>query len=298
MKQDNNVLEFDFEKFDALYGAKPQKRMPKGGLAFASGCAIGLAALAGFYCLFGASRKPSPSAAQPDAEQVNVKETIENRLTEVNKNDLIGYDTASHSEAAKPVNNQYKWLTIEGMPEYNSNIRYIISASEKTGILPMVLAVIMLTETGGKGSMTYEPNFRKYVDDDFIKDPNGKLPENRYTGLLALLQKQDASLTLEQFKRQLSTAAGPMQIVYATAVENGFIGTLEELCAPDKNVEFAAKNLKRGLNGNYALERALRYYNSGRANGTPTSGYLERASGFEKILLENKKLELTAAKTY
>ena len=152
------------------------------------------------------------------------------------------------------------------MDIYNSLIPTITKISKETEIPEKTLATIVLTETRGKGGERFEQDFQKrYIEDKFEKDKNEDLIKNRYTSLYLELRKTNPALTIDEFKKQLSTSYGPAQVMGATAVDLGYRGDLTKLNDSELNISLAAKLVKRefGKEENPDLDEILRFYNTG-----------------------------------
>ena len=58
------------------------------------------------------------------------------------------------------------------------------------------------------------------------------------------LRKENLELTEEKFKKQLATSVGPAQVLYCTAIDLGFRGSIDELRTIECNLDYAAKYRK------------------------------------------------------
>ncbi|GEM_PF-2548513 len=165
--------------------------------------------------------------------------------------------------------------------EYNALLPTIFQESKRTGVPLEYLAIISLTESTGKGGQRFEPKFKqKYVDPNIDK----------FLPVFDELSKNDSSLSLDVFRKQLATSTGPFQIMYLTAVELGFRGSFEELSNPRVNAKWAAEYLrKKGVSSATSLKSALTIYNTGSPNGKPHAGYLDRAMAYRDMFSEEHR---------
>ena len=119
------------------------------------------------------------------------------------------------------------------------NIENLIESLEiKYNIPDNLLHLIVLVETNGKEKDRYEPHFkRKYVDNGQFKFSINKIYQNIFLNI----KEKYPNLTQDEFKKQLATSVGVAQVMYSTAINLGFNGSIDELRNPEINLEYAAK---------------------------------------------------------
>ncbi|MEK6826753.1 MAG: transglycosylase SLT domain-containing protein [Nanoarchaeota archaeon] len=171
---------------------------------------------------------------------------------------------------------------IEGFESYNSIVDLIETIEGKFEIPDDLLHLVVLAESNGESEDRFEPQFKKrYID-------NGKFSFDKnslYQDIFKKLKKQNPSLTKEEFKKQLATSVGPAQILYCTAIDYGFRGSIDELRKPENNLEYAARVIKRqSRQSNYDWKKVLTAYNKGSIKGNPTRGHIERGKYYRDLL--------------
>jgi hypothetical protein len=175
----------------------------------------------------------------------------------------------------------WKKYELKDYPEYNSLLPIMNEVSKKYDISLEHLAVIALVETKGKGGERYESGFqKKYIDPKFEgKETNDN---RRYRDFFA----SQENVTLEDFKKQLSTSYGPWQVMYASAFDKAdFKGSASELADAKTNCEVTAKMWQKAkINNESSLDEVARYHNTGSNKGTPYKGYFERINYYKNLL--------------
>lgn len=178
----------------------------------------------------------------------------------------------------------WKKYELKNYPEYNALLPIMDDVSKKYDVSLEHLAIIALVETKGKGGERYESNFqKKYINSKFEgKETN----DNRRYREFFSGQCELSGLTLDEFKKQLSTSYGPWQIMYVSAFDKaGFNGSAAELSDAKTNCEVTAKMWRKAkIDKNTPLETVARYHNTGSKNGTPHEGYFERVEFYKKLL--------------
>lgn len=113
----------------------------------------------------------------------------------------------------------------------------------------LISAVIWQESRGNPYAFRYEPGF-------YIKYIDGK----KLTGFVPSF-----NLVSEKSERHgRATSWGLMQVMGATARENGFEGTfLAELCDPETNIYVGARILKKLIDKHDSSQKALLAYNGG-----------------------------------
>ncbi len=188
-------------------------------------------------------------------------------------------------------------LLIPGYDAYNALVPTIEEVAAREGVPADILALIVLTETKGKGGTRHEPAFEKRYVQPVLTGARDKTHKPLRLTLETMLAQQQASgADRDSFASRLATSYGPTQIMYLVAVERGFRGTAEQLADPATNLALAAKRIKAHAASTstpdpatpdqriYDWTRVLIDYNSGSANGTPHPGYIERARLYRQKL--------------
>ena len=150
-----------------------------------------------------------------------------------------------------------------------------------------LLEITVLVESGGdpKPKDRFEPGFkRRYIEKGRFAFHKNSMQQDVFNQL----KQKDPSLTKEEFKRQLATSVGPAQIMYATALDLGFKGSIEELRQPETNLEYAADLLiEKSEHTKFKLIPTITAYNTGTKKGKPKKNHLKRARYYKKQ--SNKK---------
>lgn len=178
----------------------------------------------------------------------------------------------------------WKKYELKDYPEYNSLLPVMDEVSKQYDVSLEHLAIIALVETKGKGGERYESGFqKKYIDPKFEgKETN----DNRRYREFFRDQCELSGLTLDDFKKQLSTSYGPWQVMYASAFDKAdFNGSASELAGAKTNCEVTAKMWQKAkINKDSSLDEVARYHNTGSKKGTPYNGYFERVEFYKKLL--------------
>lgn len=173
----------------------------------------------------------------------------------------------SSSSPVPRIQNKYRWL--------------VENAAARHGIDPLLVEAVILTESSGLfHAYRFEPGF---WDRYLAKNPRYK----------------------DMNPREASASYGLMQIMYSTAVEEGFTGMPWELFAPAFSIEFGCKHLAKHMAWADRFEdapltprelaSALAAYNGGRRGNEPDEFEDRNAAYAKKVLhLYGRLLELPA----
>ena len=190
-------------------------------------------------------------------------------------------------QPARPtVDPRLEQLTLHEYPRYNAFIPAILAAADETGVPERILALTILTESNNMQADRYEPGFQQlYIEPLFRQHhPNRRLQDI----VQRMLHRQMEQLTVRdesEFKRQLATSYGPAQIMYVTAIENGFTGTADELRGPQTSIRYAARRIRAHEGSTrYDPQRVLIDYNTGSIHGDPAQGHLTRGMRYWQML--------------
>ncbi len=190
----------------------------------------------------------------------------------------------SESSDSLIADNSWKKYELTDYPEYNSLLPVMGEVSKQYDVSLEHLAIIALVETKGKGGERYESGFqKKYIDPKFEgKETN----DNRRYREFFRDQCELSGLTLDDFKKQLSTSYGPWQVMYASAFDKAdFNGSASELAGAKTNCEVTAKMWQKAkINKDSSLDEVARYHNTGSKKGTPYKGYFERIDYYKNLL--------------
>jgi hypothetical protein len=147
--------------------------------------------------------------------------------------------------------------------------------AQEQGIPYEILRSIRLTETRDKAiRRRYESKYyKKYI----IKGKYGYAKNKMYQKLFQQLHKEGKIDNEETFKKQLATSVGNYQIIYSSAIDKGFEGSIEELEHPETNALWAAKIIRKAIEkGAKTPEQISEYYNTGKIGGKTHPGYKKR----------------------
>ena len=207
---------------------------------------------------------------------------LDNGIKDPNKifvGDILLYSDAS--------NDQRDYL--DNLHRYTS-IRELIGEIESKNNIPNdLLHLVVLVESEGRSRDRFETEFKqKHVD--YGKSRFDK--NQHYLSVFNALRKENLELTEEKFKKQLATSVGPAQVLYCTAIDLGFRGSIDELRTIECNLDYAAKMLvKQSNETDFQWEKVLTAYNTNSVNGKPTKNHLARGKFYKKLLKDKLSQE-------
>ncbi|MFH1592737.1 MAG: lytic transglycosylase domain-containing protein [Candidatus Woesearchaeota archaeon] len=205
---------------------------------------------------------------------------IRGKTRDVTLEEKVETQPALFSEEVQSVPSSLPTHWLKGFDDYNDMAGIIEDIEEEIGIPDDLLHLTVLVESKGGGGDRFEPGFkRRYIDNGRYGFDKNTLYQRVFKGL------KDPKLTEEEFKKQLATSVGPAQILYCTAIDLGFRGSLDELRGTETNLKFGAKMIKKQSGStDFDWKKVLTAYNTGSVNGTPTRGHLERGADYRKLL--------------
>ncbi len=173
----------------------------------------------------------------------------------------------AHSQSQIPVDPRIQALTLEGMTEYNGWLPTIIKESERTGVPARTIALCALVETDGHARSRYrsqEERFKKNYVDPIMDGVQKSELKGTLDVMLAEQLTTGAIVSEKQFRENLATSYGPMQIIYINAVRQGYRGAGAELGTTRNSVHYGALQIKARANQhNYDDEKMAHAYNCG-----------------------------------
>jgi len=169
---------------------------------------------------------------------------------------------------------------LDKFDKYKNIVGLIENIEVKYNIPDKLLHLVVLVETKGIEEDRYEREFkRKYIDNGRFRFDNNEM----YNGAFLRVKEKYPSLTEDEFKKQLATSVGVAQMMYSTAIDLGFNGSIDELRDSETNLEYAAKLLCiQFQHTKFEWKRVLATYREGTFSKKP----LKNKKGLKEKITE------------